>query len=375
MITAEALNKHFDTPEGRVAALHEVSFRVEEGAFFVLLGASGSGKTTTLRALAGLDDPDTGRIDIAGRPVFDAAHRLRVSPERRPIAMVFQSYALWPHMDVHGNIAFPLRRGLRRVAAAEVERRVARVIDLLDLGRQVRRPIAQLSGGQQQRVALARALALEPAVLLMDEPLSNLDARLRAQLRVELKRLTAQIGITTVYVTHDQTEAMVMGDRIAVMHHGQILQEGTPQELYCAPRDLFVARFLGEMNFIDGVVETSDGSVATVRAGTERLTAHGENLPRAGHVTIGFRQEDAVVAQAPGDNVLAARITARHYLGDSYLYDLQAGAAALQVRRPNTECLEPGATILLHVPPQRCLAYGAPPPPATDPLDETAPGD
>jgi ABC-type Fe3+/spermidine/putrescine transport system ATPase subunit len=250
--------------------------------------------------------------------------------------MVFQSYGLWPHMDVRGNIMLPLRRGNRRVTAAEAKRRLGRVVDLLRLDELVDRPVSMLSGGQQQRVALARALALEPAVLLMDEPLSNLDAKLRARLRVELKELIRQIGITTLYVTHDQAEAMVMGDRIAVMSRGRILQEGAGEELYQRPQVLEVAKFLGEMNFLRGEVVGLDGGSVQVR------TASGAFLCRAcgalspgQKVEVGFRPEDAALTAA--ESAIAGEVTARYYLGDAYLYEIASPSGPVTARVSKVE--------------------------------------
>jgi ABC-type Fe3+/spermidine/putrescine transport system ATPase subunit len=359
MITGARLHKTYVGDDGsRVRALNDVSFSVPEGEFYVLLGPSGSGKTTTLRAIAGLDQPDSGQIAIDGRLVFAPENAIRVPPEERPIAMVFQSYALWPHMDVHDNIAFPLRRGIRRVSKDEMARRVGRVVELLRLKTQLHRPVSTLSGGQQQRVALARALALEPAVLLMDEPLSNLDARLRAELRLELKEIARSIGITTVYVTHDQTEAMVMGDRIAVMAHGRILQEGTPWTLYQQPAALFVAEFLGEMNFISGQIEPGDGGCALVATGVGPLNlVRSPTTPTQGSVVLGFRPEDAVLTRAPGENVIRARVTARHYLGDAFLYQARSGEISFDIRRPKAEQLELGAEIFVHLPRAACIAF------------------
>ena len=361
MITVARLQKTYIADDGsRIRALDDVSFSVQEREFYVLLGPSGSGKTTMLRAIAGLDQPDGGRITIDGKVVVAPEDGLRVPPEERPIAMVFQSYALWPHMDVHENIVFPLRRGIRRVASHEAARRVERVVELLRLTGQLHRPVSTLSGGQQQRVALARALALEPAVLLMDEPLSNLDARLRAQLRVELKELTRSIGITTVYVTHDQTEAMVMGERIAVMEHGRILQEGAPWTLYQQPAELFVAKFLGEMNFISGQIEPGNDERVRVTTQVGALTlVRLPTTPTAGSVMVGFRPEDAVLTSAPGENVICARITARHYLGDAFLYQASSGGTSFQIRRPKGEQLEPGAEVFVRLPPNACIAFGS----------------
>ena len=359
MITCRNLTKTYVAPDQRtVTALKNVNLSIDQGEFFVMLGPSGSGKTTTLRSIAGLEQPDQGDILINGRVVLSSANSIRVPPEERPIAMVFQSYALWPHMDVYGNVAFPLRNGIRRVAREEMTRRVEKALDLLHLQPQAHRSVATLSGGQQQRVALARALALEPAVLLMDEPLSNLDARLRAQLRIELKDLTRAIGITTVYVTHDQTEAMVMGDRIAVMNHGTILQEGSPQELYQRPTSLFVAKFLGEMNFLAGVIQSYDGQFARVATSAGPLIAvRSAEAPTQGSVVVGIRLEDASLAAGPGENVIHARVTARHYLGDTFLYEMQSGAQPLQIRLSKQARLEIDTEVYLAFPRECCIVF------------------
>jgi ABC-type Fe3+/spermidine/putrescine transport system ATPase subunit len=359
MIVADELNKLYSTQGRTVAAMKDVNLSVEDGAFYVLLGPSGSGKTTTLRSVAGLERPDRGEIRIDDRIVFSSQAAVNVPPEQRPIAMVFQSYALWPHMDVANNITFPLRRGMRRLARPEIERRLERVLALLNLTEQKNRAISSLSGGQQQRVALARALALEPAVLLMDEPLSNLDAKLRARLRLELKQLTHSVGITTIYVTHDQTEAMMMGDRIAVMSEGTIQQEGTATELYQNPKNLFVARFLGDMNFLESKVEAVNG--ATVRLSTcagPLLAKSPPAMPNQASVLLGFRPEDAELVSHPEDNVIQGRVVSRHYLGDAYLYDVACAAGTVQIRSPKCQRLGIADNIYLRLAPERCTIFG-----------------
>ncbi|MBI2357552.1 MAG: ABC transporter ATP-binding protein [Deltaproteobacteria bacterium] len=368
MVRVDRLRKTFP-PTGRnelpVEAVRDVSFELVEGEFYVLLGPSGSGKTTTLRCVAGLDEPTDGEILIDGQLVFSRSRSIFIPPEDRPVAMVFQSYALWPHLNVFDNIAFPLRHGSRRLRSQDVKRRVAEVVDLLRLTEQIYRPVTRLSGGQQQRVALARALALEPKLLLMDEPLSNLDARLRAQLRMELTRLTKRIRITTLYVTHDQAEAMVMGDRIAVMGDriavmdcGVIRQEGSPQELYDRPKSMFVARFLGDMNFFEGTVESAQAGIASVSTVGGVLTVtRTDGAPASGPVWVGVRLEDLTPASGPGPNVLRASVTARHFLGDAFLYEVRVGPNALQMKRPPSARFEPGQEIWLHLPPEATLAF------------------
>ena len=361
MVRVDRLRKMFP-PAGRnelpVEAVRDVSFELVEGEFYVLLGPSGSGKTTTLRCVAGLDESTDGEILIDGQLVFSRSRSIFIPPEDRPVAMVFQSYALWPHMNVFDNIAFPLRYGSRRLRRQDVKRRVVEVVELLRLTEQIYRPVTRLSGGQQQRVALARALALEPKLLLMDEPLSNLDARLRAQLRMELTRLTKRIRITTLYVTHDQAEAMVMGDRIAVMDRGVIRQEGSPRELYNRPKSMFVARFLGDMNFFEGTLEPTQAEVALVSTVGEVLKAtRTDSAPARGPVWVGVRLEDLTPASGPGQNVLRASVTACHFLGDAFVYELRVGSDTLQMKRPPSARFEPGQEIWLHLPPEGTLVF------------------
>ena len=265
MLRVAGLEKSFVTERHGFIAVRGVSFIIATGEFFTLLGPSGCGKTTTLQCVAGLETPDAGEIAIDGTTVFSSRDRIDVPAYRRDLGMVFQSYAIWPHMTVFENVAFPLIHGHRRTPAADVRGKVMRALELVKLASLADRPSPFLSGGQQQRVALARALVHEPRLLLLDEPLSNLDARLRDEMRVELRQLTRLLDMTTIYVTHDQVEALAMSDRIALMRDGVIVQEGPPREVYFHPRETFVAEFLGSANVIHGrmleggVVETSLG--------------------------------------------------------------------------------------------------------------------
>ncbi|MGE0716528.1 MAG: ABC transporter ATP-binding protein [Alphaproteobacteria bacterium] len=250
--------------EGDRPALNGVSLTIEEGSFFTLLGPSGCGKTTLLRCIAGLEIPDGGEIRLGERVLFSSASGMNVPPNRRGLGMVFQSYAIWPHMDVAGNVAYPLTvRGRRgQYDATEIERRVTALLDVVQIGHLAARKATMLSGGQQQRLAVARALVMEPPVLLLDEPLSNLDTRLREDLRVELTRLQERLGVTAVYVTHDQSEALAMSSAIAVMKDGVIQQSGTPEALYDFPETRFVASFLGAANLVEARVQAvSEGGV------------------------------------------------------------------------------------------------------------------
>jgi iron(III) transport system ATP-binding protein len=255
-VKVEELAKSFDSVDGRANALRGVTFQVQRGEFYTLLGPSGCGKSTTLRCVAGLERPDSGEIRIGD--IVVAGSRVFESPDKRPIGMVFQSYAIWPHMTVFKNVAFPLKQ--QKVPKQQREQLVMRALAMVKMEELAHRPAPYLSGGQQQRVALARALVSEPQLLLLDEPLSNLDAKLREELRIEIKDLTRRLGITTLYVTHDQTEALAMSDRIAVMLNGQILQEGTPKELYLKPSARFVAQFIGQVNFFEGTIMESFGN-------------------------------------------------------------------------------------------------------------------
>lgn len=350
MITGISLQKQFKTDGGQIVqALDNVSFNVDAGEFFVLLGPSGSGKTTTLRSVAGIETADTGTIVVGSQTVFSSEKSLNIPAEERPVAMVFQSYALWPHMDVMGNITFPLRKGVRRVAADVIKRRVEAVAETLQLTPYLRRPISQLSGGQQQRVALARALALEPEVLLMDEPLSNLDAKLRASLRVEIKNLTRSLGITTLYVTHDQVEAMVMGDQIAVMNNGSIAEQGTPSQLYKHPANEFVAQFLGEMNFVPGKLMRSGPDVATDTPwGTVTVDQVSDRII-GDNVKLGFRPEDVQIGDVPDAVTFTARVDQAYYIGDAVLCDLTGHGCAFSARLTNSTTLAHGDEVQISI--------------------------
>ena len=321
----KAVSMHYDT----VAALDDVSLAIEEGEFFGLLGPSGSGKTTLLRAIAGFVVPDAGDIHIGARDLA------AVPVHRRDIGMVFQHYALFPHMSVWDNVAFGL--SVRRVGGAEVANRVKAMLDLVQLeGLEARRP-AQLSGGQQQRVALARALITRPQVLLLDEPLGALDKRLRQQMQVELRQIQREIGTTTVFVTHDQEEALTLSDRIALLDAGRIVQVGTPRDVYERPRTAFAAQFLGDANFFTG--RLAPGSDAATRIRLEpgiELRASEPPPDSARPVTLAVRPEklDIVAAGShtpPGNNVLAGRVTQSVYAGSSVTYRISTQAGSVTV--------------------------------------------
>ena len=304
---------------GGTPVLHGVDLEVRKGEFLSLLGPSGCGKTTTLNILAGFLAPTAGTVSLGGRVIND------VPPYRRNTGMVFQSYALFPHMNVFENVAFGPR--IRRLDAREVARRVEQALGLVRLDGFASRPIRQLSGGQQQRVAIARALAIDPVVLLMDEPLSNLDAQLRREMRVELRRLQRQVGITTIFVTHDQEEALTLSDRMVVMNRGRIEQVGTPVELYRKPKTAFVAQFLGHPNFLFGEVAERRGAATAVRMGQQVVWATcDDRLDPGTAVTVVLRAESATLHKAvpPGRvNVLPGSIEYTVYLGTSAEYEVR----------------------------------------------------
>src|SRR5919197_1211176 len=254
MIELRRLTKEFRVMNGRVTALKAVDLDVKEGELFVIVGASGSGKTTLLRCVAGLEVPEAGEIRIAGKVLSSDSPPMWVPPQRRNFGMVFQSYAVWPHLSVYENVALPLTDGAQRFSKTEVQQRVREALHLVQLEALANRSATLLSGGQQQRVALARAIAVNSKVLLMDEPLSNLDARLREDVRGRIRELAKHLGSTVLYVTHDQVEAMAMADRIALLREGEVLQVGTPQELYGRPNRAEVAEFFGFVNWVEGRV-------------------------------------------------------------------------------------------------------------------------
>src|SRR5919202_5708821 len=323
---------------GEQRALDEVTFAVEEGELFTLLGPSGCGKSTTLMSIAGFQQPDEGRVAVGGETFFDADRRINVAAERRNLGIVFQSYAVWPHMTVFENLAFPLQ--VRRLKRTAVRERVYEVLELVEMREYATRYPHQLSGGQQQRVALARALVYSPSVLLLDEPFSNLDAKLRERARTWVKELQTSLGLTTIFVTHDQDEALSMSDRVAVMSAGRVQQIGTPEEVYRTPANRFVAEFVGRVNLIKGTVASTDGGVVVLdlEDRVHRLTVAGAK-PGAKNVTVAIRPEAVTLVPADdrsvnGTNTWEADVHAVAFLGDHYEYEVNAGPLALTVQSP-----------------------------------------
>ncbi|HEY7611320.1 MAG TPA: ABC transporter ATP-binding protein [Alphaproteobacteria bacterium] len=364
MLLADRLRKEFALDDGRiVTAMDGVSFRIAPGRLYTLLGPSGCGKTTTLRSIAGLETPDRGLIAIGDAVVFDSVRRILVPANRRKIGMVFQSYAIWPHMDVYENVAFPLRVAGERLRESDVAARVAKALATVRMEGFERRPATRLSGGQQQRLALARALVMEPRVLLLDEPLSNLDAKLRESMRLELRRIQKALGITTVYVTHDQTEALAMSDVVAVMEQGRIVQEGDPRSIYLRPATRFVAEFIGSTNFIAGKIMRASGAEALVEieGGTLRC-ALPNGLAAGARVLVSIRPEDvtlraaaAAAANQGGPNRIRGRIVEQIFLGSLADHVVAAAGAELRAWCHPSSAFVPGTEVVIEVDPARCV--------------------
>lgn len=352
-ITVQNLTKRF----GPLEAVSRVSLEIRDGELFTLLGPSGCGKTTLLRLLAGFYHPDEGEI------CFDDRQVNHVPPYERHIGMVFQNYALWPHMTVFQNVAYGLK--LRKLGRAEIAERVQGGLRKVNLvGLEERYP-GQLSGGQQQRVALARALVLNPDILLLDEPLSNLDAKIRVQVRAEIRKLQKELGITTVYVTHDQEEALSLSDRIAVFNQGKVLQVGLPKELYERPASRFVANFIGTNNMIEGRVRSVDASQRRLRAETplgELLGLLDERLQPGERCILCIRPENAILNSNAGgeSNVLTGKITFASYLGNTLRYDVEVAAGVtfkVDIRDPwHHQELAMGTSVSLSFPITSTLA-------------------
>jgi iron(III) transport system ATP-binding protein len=343
-----------------VRAAHEVSFEVPPGKLFTLLGPSGCGKTTTLRSIAGLERPRLGEIAIGEDVVYSSERSLFVPPNRRGLGMVFQSYAIWPHMTVFENAAFPLKVSRNRIPGKEMKQKVSRVLEVVDLAELAEREATRLSGGQQQRLALARALVMEPRVLLLDEPLSNLDAKLRERMRFELKRLQRELGITTVYVTHDQSEALALSHAIAVMNAGRIEQIGTPREVYETPATPFVADFVGNTNFVPATVSAADGAAGFYRVRCEigELRARGEGLAAGDSVMLSVRPEDVHLSETrpEGGNAWQGTVDQKVFLGETVDFQVIVNGRTLQSRAHPSLRTRVGEPIFVRIDAEKCVA-------------------
>jgi iron(III) transport system ATP-binding protein len=365
MLTVRSLSTEYLGQKGTVVrAADDVSFEVPQGKFFTLLGPSGCGKTTTLRSIAGLEKPTGGEIRVGDRTVFSAAQGIFVAPNRRNFGMVFQSYAIWPHMNVFQNVAFPLEVGRRRFSQAEKADRVMRVLHAVALDHLAEREATRLSGGQQQRLALARALVMEPDLLLLDEPLSNLDLKLRERMRFELKRIQRELGITTIYVTHDQGEALALSHEIAVMNAGRIVQRGGPRDIYERPKSRFVADFIGSTNFVEGAVLAREADPHHWRVSTPigelRVVCH-EDLGRGEALTVSIRPEDLELTEAPvdgadGRNALSGTVDQKVFLGEYVDFQVKIGETILLARAHPSLRTPIGNPINVRIDPEKCIA-------------------
>jgi iron(III) transport system ATP-binding protein len=351
-LSIESLSKAF----GGVRALDAVSLQAREGEMLVLVGPSGCGKTTCLRCIAGLERPTAGRIRIGDRLVTAIEDGVFLAPERREIGMVFQSYAVWPHMTVFENVAYPLRA--QGVARDALRTRVVEVLRLVQLEPLAERYSSQISGGQQQRVALARSLVSAPKLLLFDEPLSNLDANLRLQMRIEIKELQRRLGFTAVYVTHDQTEAMAIADRIAIMDGGVLRQVGSPRDIYERPANAFVAGFMGTTNLLEGtlVSHQSKGALVRTSGGLEVRVARGAGAA-GDKVRVSIRPEALEIraTAAAGVNSWPATIRLATYVGEAIIYRAEASGHGIEIHARPTQAWEPGASVSLAADPQHCI--------------------
>ena len=361
MIRIDNLGMTYRTKEGEVYAVKGIHLDIKPGNFHTLLGPSGCGKTTTLRCVAGLEEPDSGEITIGNEIVFSSARGITVPSYNRNIGMVFQSYAIWPHMNVFENVAFPLKQARYRFSRSEIREKVLKVLSLVKLSGLEARPAPLLSGGQQQRLALARALVAEPKVLLLDEPLSNLDAKLREEMRLEIRELVKRLNITSLYVTHDQVEALSMSDVVAVMNEGEIMQEGSPVDIYQTPNNRFVAGFIGLTNFLVGkVVSKSSDNSALARVETEvgMLSCYLPSDMRLNDtVVIAVRPEDVAVAEGrflPEQNMTEGRVEKVMFLGDALDCRVAVGQVRIRLKLHPYVKLAQGDKLLLTLPPERC---------------------
>jgi iron(III) transport system ATP-binding protein len=361
MLKVANLVKTFPAEDGPATIIDGISFAIPDGLCYALLGPSGCGKTTTLRCVAGLETASSGRIEIGGTVVSDPEAGIFVPVHERPIGMVFQSYAIWPHLNVFENVAYPLRVRRPRPSKAAIRDKVLEVLRLVGMEAAADRPAPLLSGGQQQRVALARAVVREPALLLLDEPLSNLDARLRVAMRDELAEMIDRVGVTALYVTHDQAEAFVLAKRMAVMDRGRIVQEGVPRDLYANPGTPFIAGFLGAANLLRGNAEPCQGRlrIALANANGQSLELNGAGI-RAGDVEVMIRPEDIDLLVSPEldqRNVLNGHITHVHFMGSQIECGVDIGGAQVRALAKPSDPIAEGQPVSLRIDSARCALF------------------
>ena len=360
-VRIEKLIKRF----GNVTAVDGVDIHIPEGKIVTLLGPSGCGKTTTLRCVAGFENADEGQIWIGDQLIFDSKQKINISPQKRGMGMVFQSYAVWPHMTVYENIAFPLR--IRKMSGKEINERVERAMNMVGIPELSKRLPSAISGGQQQRVAFARAIVYDPAVLLLDEPLSNLDAKLREHMRFEILELQRKLGVTTIYVTHDQEEAMVLSDEVMVMDLGQVIQRGGPEDIYFNPSNEFVADFIGKINFLNGVVQSNDEGRSVISIEDEgfksEILTTRTDFSQGQKVLASIRPENIHIHTSKPDesvNMWEARLERKNFLGGLFDMVVSIGDKELRCRTPFVIDAKSGTDVYIHIKPEDVLLIDMP---------------
>jgi iron(III) transport system ATP-binding protein len=376
VLSVKSLNTEYGSKRGpAVKAAQNVTFEVPEGELFTLLGPSGCGKTTTLRSIAGLERPTSGEIQVSGRVVYSSQKGVFIPPNKRDFGMVFQSYAIWPHMNVYQNAAFPLEVRSSKLNRQQMRDKVMRVLNAVALDHLADREATKLSGGQQQRLALARALVMEPKLLLLDEPLSNLDAKLRERMRFELKRIQRELGLTTIYVTHDQAEALALSHEIAVMSEGKIVQIGSPRDIYERPRTKFVADFIGTTNFLDGtVLGADDRGLVRVSTPLGHLQVRGDaGFSQDMRVIVSVRPEDVELSDAPPANsdrfnLCTGIVDQKVFLGEYVDFQIKVGEILLLARAHSSVRTPIGDPIHVRMDAEKCIAI----PEALAPVREAA---
>ena len=354
-IRIRGVSKHYSSEGKTIKALDAVDLVIPANRIFTLLGPSGCGKTTLLRCIVGLESPDTGEISIGGQVVFSRAAGVNVPPEQRGLGMVFQTYAIWPHMNVFDNVGYPLQ--VRGIAREVVREKVAKTLRFVQMEGYEQRPATRLSGGQQQRVALARALVAEPRVILFDEPLSNLDAKLREETRKELKAFLGALSITGVYVTHDRVEALALSDLIAVMRAGRIVEVGTPQKIYFNADTQFVADFIGRANLVKARVRGQRDGHTLVESGLGVIACDPREFPPGAEATLCIRPEfiRVTAGEAAGENVVNARVATRVFVGEAYECEIRAGSEVLLTRVDPDANVQVGDAVSFRLEPAHCL--------------------
>ncbi|MBI1421820.1 MAG: ATP-binding cassette domain-containing protein [Gammaproteobacteria bacterium] len=354
-IRIQGVSKAYVSGGNLIKALDNVDLIIPANHIFTLLGPSGCGKTTLLRCIVGLETPDVGEISIGGEVVWSKQKNISIPTEKRGLGMVFQTYAIWPHMNVFDNVAYPLQ--IRGLSKAEIRQRVAKTLDFVHLAGFEKRPATKLSGGQQQRVALARALVAEPKVILFDEPLSNLDAKLREETRKELRTFLTELKITAVYVTHDRVEALALSDTIAIMREGRIIELGDPKKIYFDAQHRFVADFIGRANLIKATVRSQEGEHTVVDCALGAITCAQHDAPVGSEVTLCIRPEFIQLAKgaAGGTNVVNGRIDSLIFVGEAYETEIRVGEELLLAKIEPDANLAVGSEVSFTLDPAHCL--------------------